>query len=680
MLSEPAPRARRMRIIMNHQPAAWVIISDGMNTRTMKMPRKAHADCAAFAQAAAPDGLPVNRLNLARCLFFSLGVGLLVACAGPAPAPGTPAATPPSAEQLFASGEYEQAARSWQQQAMSAPAQAAALRVRAADAWLLAGQPGRAQEILRWIDHTELTAPEQAQMKLVLADLALRAEQPAEADVLLQQAEAALAPSDRARYARLRARADQMLSAPGTRDLSRVLALSRSVTRYEPGQALELLQALGNIPSGELALRAWNPRTDQALTGWLDLALVMRQNLAAPETLPRAVNSWKSRYPQHPLSENEALDLWLRYRQQFSMPDKVAVLLPESGRFQAAAEAMRDGILNAFLDHPGGSELIFLDTGSEGELATPAYFEAREQGAQWIIGPLQKPSVEALLRLPGLVTPLLALNDLPQEFIAPPGLAGRVQSISFSPEEEVRSLAREMIRSGFRRALILAPDSEWGERMARNFRDEFVREDRQIVDAGRYPESENDHSQELERLLKIDESKARAKGLQNTLQMKLEFEPIRRDDFDVIFLAADATQGRLLRPQLRFHYAGDVPVYATGKVFNGRPDRQADQDLNGVRIPITPWQLEHASERDIPDMASLRGGTFASLYALGADAWNILPWLDMMQRDPDFRFAGASGYYHSGAGGKILREPAFAVFSGGRPVPLSPSPGVMARH
>jgi len=603
------------------------------------------------------------------CILLSLSVGLLLSCAGTPSKTITERAPETNPELLFSSGNYAQAARLWQQQALSATEPAAgALRIKAADAWLLANQPEKARADIRRVNKSALAAPDQARMNLVLADLALHSEQPDEANVLLQQAAVDLSDSDRARYDQLRARAAQMLS--GTQDLSKTIMLSRAVTRYDPEQSLAVLQSLQNIPSGQLALRAVNPRADQVLTGWLDLALVIRQNLVKPEPLREAVSAWKSRHPHHPLTENEALDLWLRYRQQFTAPRKVAVLLPESGRLQAAAEAIRDGIMDAYVDNPGGAELFFLTTGKEGELATSAYFEARDLGAQWIIGPLQKPSIEALLRLPGPATPMLALNQLPEEFKAPPGMADRLNEIWFSQDAETHALAREMVRSGFRRAIVLAPESEWGDRMAKNFSDEFLHGDRQIVASSRYPEGQNDYSTVLERLLKIDESKARKQNLENILQMKLEFEPVRRNDVDVIFLAASSADGRSIRPQLRFYEAGDVPVYATGKIFSGKPNPTADQDLNGIRFPITPLQLEFDSNHPMPALASLRDGVFAPLYALGKDAWNLLPWLGMMQRDPDFRFPGASGFYHTGPDGKLLREPAFAVFSGGLPVPL----------
>ncbi len=200
-----------------------------------------------------------------------------------------------------------------------------------------------------------------------------------------------------------------------------------------------------------------------------------------------------------------------------------------------------------------------------------------------------------MLNMPGLATPVLALNDLPENFVPPPGLSGRLSGISLSQEAEVTSIAAHAVASGFRRAIVLAPENAWGERMAATFEAEFLQDDRQIIAATRYLETENDHSAALERVLLIDESKARAKRLENVLRVPLEFEPTRRNDVDVIFMAANPTQANLLRPQLRFLDAGDVPVYATGRVYSGQPDPARNQDLDGVRFPTTPWELAHNS-------------------------------------------------------------------------------------
>src|SRR5439155_1283950 len=52
---------------------------------------------------------------------------------------------------------------------------------------------------------------------------------------------------------------------------------------------------------------------------------------------------------------------------------------------------------------------------------------------------------------------------------------------------------------------------------------------------------------------------------------------------------AQPSTERLLRPQLRFHYAGDIPTYAISDAFE--PDVRANQELDGLMFPDMPWML-----------------------------------------------------------------------------------------
>ncbi|MEJ2402205.1 MAG: penicillin-binding protein activator [Xanthomonadales bacterium] len=609
-------------------------------------------------------------LNIA--LAALLGV-LLLGCQAPG---GVESATAPGAtdpEAAFYRGDYARAARGWEAQAQAAdPAVAGSLWISAANAWALAERPEAAREALRRLDRTTLLASDRSRMNLVLADLALQGGRPDEADILLREAEATLPSASRSRYEGLYARLFEQLTGPSSRELGQAVQIGESMRYYDPNATVEIMRLLENVTLGELAIRAANPRADRRTAGWLDLARVIRESLPRPERAEARIAEWKTRYPGHILTEAQGLDTFLRYRQDFMSPLRVAVLLPGSGRLQAAGEALRDGLMNAYLQNPMRSELQFFPTDDDPESAIAAYFSALDAGANLIVGPLRRESVEAMLRLPGMATPVLALNDLPDPWTDLPGLEGRVRGISLSQDAEAAATASRAVRSGYERAMVLAPETAWGERMAGAFQDEFLRDDQQIVAALRYPERENDHSALLERALKIDESEARKRQIENTLQTRVGFEPVRRDDIDMIFLAADATQARLIRPQLRFHDAGDIPVYATGRVYDGQPDATRNQDLNGIRFPTTRWQLEHTEKDTIPDLASLRGGALAPLFALGRDAWNILPWLGLMNRDPGFLFPGESGDYRAGLDGALKRDPAWAEFRRGRPAPLPP--------
>ena len=604
-------------------------------------------------------------------------VVLVTACGAPAvkTPPGSSAAA--DAATLFARGDYAAAAAAWQNEALQAPPERiSALQLRAADAWLLDNDVARAERALRGVSRDALTAADRSRLYLVLADLALRADRPDEADALLQQAANDLPSASQGRYRSLQSRTVQMLSGPSNRALARAGDISGNMPSYDPVAAVELMRSLEDVSSNELSVRASNPRADRQWVGWLDLALVIRQNLVIPDAVDEAIAGWKARHPYHLLTEPEALDTWLRYRQLFSPPRRTAVLLPDSGGLKGASEAIRDGLLTAYLARPGGGELLFFSSGDDNQSTIAAYFSALDAGADQIIGPLRRESVEALVTLPGMVTPVLALNDFPEGFVPPPGMGEQLSGISLSQETEVAAVARHAAASGYQRAIVLAPEGAWGDRMSAAFQAEFLQGDREIIAATRYLESENDHSAVLERLLQIDESKARAQRLENVLRVPLEFEPTRRDDVDVIFMAANPMQAKLLRPQLRFLDAGDIPTYATSRIYSGQPDPPGNQDLDGMRFPTTPWELSHTGASDIPDLTSLRGGALASLFALGQDAWNILTWLELMRKDRDFAFPGQSGDYRVQRGENLERSPAWGEFRQGRPVALEPLPPI----
>lgn len=600
---------------------------------------------------------------------------LMAGCAAIAPQPkraDVEERAPGDARQAYDRGAYREAARLWQQQAMDAqPSAASQLRLYAADAWLQAGDPDAAEDLFPWIDRDALSGPDEALRNLLLAELALDRNRPIEARQHLDRVGSALPETYSARSASVAGRVQSALGSLSTRNVQRAGELAGDIRGYDADAALDLMRQLESVRSGQLASLSRLAGEPQR-AAWFDLALVLRENLVDGKRLESDIRDWKRRHPGLPVSEGDALDLWLRYRQDFRPPSRVAILLPESGGLKAAGAAIRDGIMSAYLRQPAGSVIRFYGTGDEPGSVLAAYFEAVEYGADWIIGPLDKAAVESLLKLAGLATPVLALNELPDRGLIPEGLAQQVFGMSLSQEQEAAAVARHMAQLGYRRAVLLAPQNTWGERIAFAFEEDFVQEDRQILIAARYQPEENDYSEILEQALKIDESRNRKERLENRLGIELEFEPVRRSDVDAIFLAATPEQGRRLTPQLSFFEAGDIPTFATSRLYTGQPDPTRNQDLDGVNLPLTAWQLEHTTRGSIPPLESLRQGEFAPLFAIGMDAWNILSWLDLMRSDPDFRFPGQTGNYSLTSSGNLRRDPSWGRFRGGVPMAVSP--------
>src|SRR3970040_838775 len=82
-----------------------------------------------------------------------------------------------------------------------------------------------------------------------------------------------------------------------------------------------------------------------------------------------------------------------------------------------------------------------------------------------------------------------------------------------------------------------------------------------------YDPNLQDFSAPITALLNIARSNQRYRRLAANLGTPIQFEPRRRQDVDLIFLAADSGTGRRLGPQLRVHFAGDIPTYATSAIF-----------------------------------------------------------------------------------------------------------------
>src|SRR5204862_271990 len=138
-----------------------------------------------------------------------------------------------------------------------------------------------------------------------------------------------------------------------------------------------------------------------------------------------------------------------------------------------------------------------------------------------------------------------------------------------------------------------------------------------------------DYSGPITELLGLSDSTARFKRLEAAIGTKLVFEPRRRGDVEFIFAPAQPSTERLLRPQLRFHYAGDIPTYATSDAFE--PDVRANEELDGLMFPDMPWMLggeladavRNATREAWPSGGPQRG----RLFAFGFDAFRLAPAL-----------------------------------------------------
>jgi outer membrane PBP1 activator LpoA protein len=304
-----------------------------------------------------------------------------------------------------------------------------------------------------------------------------------------------------------------------------------------------------------------------------------------------------------------------------------------------------------------------------------AYERAVAEDADFVIGPLAKSAVAAVAGLDSLEVPVLSLNYLPADAAAAP--EGLYQ-FGLLPEDEARQAAEAAIQNGQRNAIALVPAGQWGGRMLEAFRERYQSLGGLLLEVSRYNSKASDYGRAIQRLLNLDSSYQRERLLQSRIGRDVRFEPRRRRDVDVIFMAAMPRQARLLEPQLEFHRAGDLPAYATSHVFAGSTDEEADWDLNGLYFTELPWILDNIEApdglyRQVVEYWPGARERHTRLYALGIDAFGLLPHLERLGRRDEV-FNGQTGRLRLDEHAQIRRELRWARFVEGKPVSV-PRPG-----
>ncbi|MDH5178489.1 MAG: penicillin-binding protein activator [Gammaproteobacteria bacterium] len=426
--------------------------------------------------------------------------------------------------------------------------------------------------------------------------------------------------------------------------------------------------ALSTLTTRALQQLRTSPPPD-VLSGWMHLVQIAKSYQLDPARLKQQVEAWRKLYPKHPVSNELIAGLSNRKVEDVAHPRHIALLLPFSGKFSRVAEAVRDGFLAAYYSYENreNQTVQIYDAGSDPEKVVEVYQRAVKDGAQFIVGPLDKDAVTRLANEAPLPVRTLALNYTQDD-----ASAQNLYQFGLLPEEEARQVAERTWLDGHVYAAVLVPEGPWGERVFNAFKERWEYMGGKIVEHQTYDSSKNDYSKPIKTLLDIDESQTRSHKLTTVLKQELKFQPRRRKDIDFIFLAAFPQQARALRPQLKFFHATEVPVYATSHIFTGNLNQEKDRDMDGMVFGDMPWVLaettSHRSLRsDIESQISEAGNSFQRLYALGIDAFNIIGALTPLRQYSYERYDGETGSLSLDEKQRVRRQLTWVKFRSGHP-------------
>lgn len=278
-------------------------------------------------------------------------------------------------------------------------------------------------------------------------------------------------------------------------------------------------------------------------------------------------------------------------------PLRIALLVPlQSPTLALPATAVRDGFLAAWQHDRAGVEVDVVGTGDDVAQVLDAYRLAAASH-DLVAGPLARPAVNALAASGTLARPTIALNHPDPGVALPPNML----VIGLSTEDEARQVADWAAREHpAGRALVLAGDQAWQQRMAQGF-------ERRWSELGR-----NSHLAELP----ATDGRVDRDAI-DLVRTQMEIDPP-----ELIFAALDAGQLRQVRAVL----GTAVACYAASPANPGRDTGQPMAELNGVRLLDLPWEVEPAHQAVMVYPRWLESGhtlDMDRLYALGIDAYRV---------------------------------------------------------
>lgn len=562
---------------------------------------------------------------------LSLALAACATMSGPTP---DSSAETDHAEQLYTHGDFDQSASEFLALAQASGGDAHAhYALRAAEALRERGDLEGAARALSDIKRRRLHGEEALRLDLLDAEIALKHGDVAQAQALLASAGDSLPANLRLRALELRARADlaagDAFAAAHTRAL-----LDRDLSGVDREQnRKQLLDALATMDANALKLRIDALPAQDQLRPWVEQALRGKGQPLA-RAMPR---------PSHLVGTIHAGVNGSLEAEGYASLKHVALLLPMNAQLAGVSQSISDGFFAAYFadDAARRPEVRVYDAGKTPAESITAYNKAVADGADHVVGPLQRESVGELFHQ-SLSARVLALNHPDTGEVPPAGSA----EFGLLPDAEGAQVAEHMHERGITRAAVFAATSDWAERAARAFRAQFEASGGSVTGEARLGDKEINYATAI----------AQAAG---SLGVGAETG---------VFITMRPQQARLLLPQLKAANV-NAPVFATSHVYAGDNNFSLDRDLDGVEFCDAPWLFAPVPGRpergQIASQIASANGVGARLFAFGMDAYTLLPYLDWLLAHPDAYLSGATGDLTADAFGRIHRVMGWARFRNG---------------
>lgn len=464
----------------------------------------------------------------------------------------------------------------------------------------------------------------------------------------------------------LLAQAAQALQQPLAQALALINASQYTTVNEEIVQLNETIwPLLAQSQPQQLINLSGQPDNDYTLRGWLDLIITVQNNA---DDAKLAANQWIVKWASHRVATHPTLLLskYLSKEPIVNTPysiSHVAIALPKSGNYAKAAKAITDGMLLAStLDPENTIQISYIDTAVDTSAAA-ILSRASTLGVDAVIGPLNKSLVAEISQQDALPLPVLALNYSVLS-------NSNLYQFGLSTEDEARDAAVRAFQDGRRNMLVLTSNDNKGQKAATAFANKFNALGGNVASINRYDMQAGNLTTTIAKMLGINQGRVRY--LQKKLKtgyLRSAIRNMRRKDVDGIFLMASAADAYQIGPSILYFYADDLPLYATSKIYGSKHNPTLDIDLNGMMFGDLPWVLapESALKQKLTLTHPNTNTRFGRLYALGIDAFSLVPHLYDLAEQTKVNQTGETGVLSVSENNRVIRGQSWAKFVDGIP-------------
>ena len=365
-------------------------------------------------------------------------------------------------------------------------------------------------------------------------------------------------------------------------DWERYLQFSDDLWQESPDQRRAQLESeiwQNLLPLDDMVLQRLEDNVDMRVNAWAYLVRVFRlQGLDFKQGLKNL-----EIFEQDAIYQAHLLPQLLTQIPSEKSIQKIAVFLPVNSKYGPVAEQIRDGILKAFYQNQNLQQqlqLRFYDSSDETQVSS-RYFQAKQEGADVIIGPLRKSAVEQLQGFDDDY--IIALNDI--------GKPTPFPQFSLKSSDKIGQMTNAFVQQRYQNIGIIGSDNAEQGLQATLLINAWNNPPYHTQTQVTYSDEKPRFRQAFDQLINASNSIERKNVLSRTIGEKLDFYPRTRKDLDAIVVFDSAQRLAVINPQKDL-YQLDIPIYSPTKM-TGRnlAAMQNNRDLRDVTVLTQPLVL-----------------------------------------------------------------------------------------